>query len=226
MLAVDDEEDILNLLDYNLRRAGFEVLLASDGPEAIETARRRMPDLIVLDIMLPNMEGTEVLRTLRSEERTRAIPVVMLTAKGEEVDRIVGLELGADDYITKPFSPRELILRVKAVLKRTGEGAARQQRPLSSGGITVDRGRRKVKIGDETVRLTAMEFKLLVTLMGSPGIVFSRERLLDRVWGEDRFVTPRTVDTHIRRLRAKLKEAGSRIETLRGEGYVFSEEPQ
>lgn len=224
VLVVDDEEDILNLLDFNLTKAGFSCLKATDGPEAIGLATRERPALIVLDIMLPNMEGTEVLRRLKQEERTRDIPVVMLTAKGEEVDKIVGFELGAEDYITKPFSPRELVLRVKAVLKRSGEGAAEEPADVVTFGVlTIDASRHRVMVKDDPVDLSSTEFRLLSELVRSRGRVLSRDALLDRVWGTECFVTPRTVDTHIRRVRAKLGEAGGYIETVRGVGYRFAE---
>lgn len=225
ILVVDDEPDILNLLDYNLKKAGFKVLQAKDGPEAIELAVKKKPSLVLLDIMLPDMDGTEVLKRLKSDPLAKHIPVIMLTAKGEEVDRVVGFELGAEDYITKPFSPRELVLRVKAVLKRSNE------RPTTSadgvlgfGELTLDAPRHRITVAGKEVRLSATEFSLLAELLGSKGRAFSRDMLLDRVWGMDCYVTPRTVDTHIRRLRAKLKSAGRYIETVRGLGYRFKEE--
>ena len=224
ILVVDDEPDILNLLDYNLKKAGFKVLSAKDGPEAIDTARLRKPDLILLDIMLPDMEGTEVLKRLKTYDATRHIPVIMLTAKGEEVDKIVGFELGAEDYITKPFSPRELILRVRAVLKRASEPAEPQGgKTLSFRELTVDLSRHRVTVRGVEVELSSQEFKLLAELLGSRGMVLSRDAILDRAWGRDCFVIPRTVDTHVRRLREKLKSAGKYIETVRGVGYRFRE---
>ncbi len=226
ILVVDDETDILNLLDYNLKKAGFDVLLARDGPEAIECARDRRPDLIVLDIMLPDMEGTEVLKRLKSNDSTRGIPVIMLTAKGEEVDKIVGLELGAEDYITKPFSPREFILRVKAVLKRydNSRPESERQEEFTLKELSVDFTRHKVTVKGAAVQLSSTEFKLLTELLKAGGRVLSRDALLDRAWGRDCYVIPRTVDTHVRRLRAKLKSAGRYIETVRGAGYRFAEE--
>jgi len=225
ILVVDDESDILTLLEYNLKKAGFQVLQAKDGPEAIEAARTHRPDLVLLDIMLPDMEGTEVLKRLKSLDATRAIPVIMLTAKGEEIDKIIGFELGAEDYITKPFSPRELILRVKAVLKRTSE------RPEESAGetitykeLSIDTSRHKVVVAGKQVELSTTEFRLLSELMQARGRVLSRDVILDRAWGHDCFVIPRTVDTHVRRLRSKLGSAGDYIETIRGVGYRFREE--
>lgn len=225
ILVVDDEPDILNLLDYNLRKAGFKVLSAKDGPEAIDTARLQRPDLILLDIMLPNMEGTEVLKRLKTFDSTRHIPVIMLTAKGEEVDKIIGFELGAEDYITKPFSPRELILRVRAVLKRGAEPVEPARgKSLSFKELSVDFSRHRVTVKGVEVVLSSQEFKLLSELLGSRGMVLSRDAILDRAWGRDCFVIPRTVDTHVRRLRSKLKSAGKYIETVRGVGYRFREE--
>jgi len=222
ILVVDDEEDILNLLDYTLSRAGFDVLTATDGPEAIEMATSKAPSLIVLDIMLPGMDGTDVLKRLKDKDVTRRIPVIMLTAKGDEIDKIVGLELGAEDYVTKPFSPREFILRVKAVLKRAG-GEPIEEKTISHKEITIDISRHRVHVEGEPISLSSKEFKLLRKLMTSSGRVLSRDGLLDSVWGEDCYVTPRTVDTHIRRLRAKLMAAGKYIETVRGVGYRFVE---
>ncbi len=240
ILVVDDEIDILNLLDFNLRNAGFRVLQAEDGPEALTIAEGKRPHLILLDIMLPNMEGTEVLRRLKASVSTAPIPVIMLTAKGEEVDKIVGFELGAEDYITKPFSPRELVLRVKAVLKRSAESSDQAVTPPSSsisgkegGGdervvsfkeLSVDMARHKVLVDSAEVELSPKEFSLLTELMGSKGRVLSRDTLLDRVWGVDCYVTPRTVDTHIRRLRSKLAGASAYIETVRSVGYRFVED--
>jgi two-component system phosphate regulon response regulator PhoB len=222
-LVVDDEEDILNLLSYNLNKAGYDVLTAKDGPEALELAVKELPGLILLDIMLPNMEGTEVLKRLKADPSTLNVPVIMLTAKGEEIDRIVGFELGADDYITKPFSPRELILRVKAIIKRVDDVPAAKGGIMSFAELTLDKERHKVTVGGKFISLTSREFKLLSALLGARGRVLSRDKILDMAWGHDFFVTPRTVDTHIRRLRGKLKEAGAYIETVRGMGYRFTD---
>ncbi len=223
ILVVDDEEDILNLLEYNLKKAGFATILAKDGPEAIELAVKKAPKLVILDIMLPNMEGTEVLRRLKANPSTSAVPVIMLTAKGEEVDKIVGFELGAEDYITKPFSPRELILRVRAVLKRSGNGeGAGEEKVVSFNDLTIDYARHRVEVKGKGVELSSTEFKLLTSLVDAKGRVLTRDTILDRVWGRDCFVTQRTVDTHVRRLRAKLAGAGGYIETVRGVGYRFT----
>lgn len=224
VLVVDDEPDILNLLEYNLKRAGFQALLAKDGPEAIEAAKTHRPDLVLLDIMLPDMEGTEVLRRLKSNESTAPIPVIMLTAKGEEIDKIVGFELGAEDYITKPFSPRELILRVKAVLKRTAEKPQQDDRTVSFKELSIDLSRHRVTVSGKAIELSSTEFKLLSELIQAKGRVLTRDNILDRAWGHDCYVIPRTVDTHVRRLRSKLGAAGDYIETVRGVGYRFREE--
>lgn len=223
ILIVDDEADILTLLEYNLDKAGFEVISAQDGPEAIELTKKKRPDLIILDIMLPSMEGTEVCKIIKKDEATSHIPVIMLTAKGEEIDRIVGLELGAEDYITKPFSPRELILRVKAVLKRL-HGQQEKNKSITAGPIFIDINRLLVTLSGKTLKLTAIEFNLIVELTKARGNVLSRNELLDRVWGADVYVTDRTVDTHIRRLREKLGKAAKYIETVRGFGYRFLED--
>ena len=223
ILIVDDEADILTLLEYNLDKAGFEVVSAQDGPEAIELTKKKRPDLIILDIMLPSMEGTEVCKIIKKDEATSHIPVIMLTAKGEEVDRIVGFELGAEDYITKPFSPRELILRVKAVLKRL-HGQQEKIKSITAGPIFIDINRLLVTLSGKTLKLTAIEFNLIVELTKARGNVLSRNELLDRVWGTDVYVTDRTVDTHIRRLREKMGKAAKYIETVRGFGYRFLED--
>lgn len=221
ILVVDDETDILTLLEYNLEKAGFKVISADDGPDAIDITKRERPDLIILDIMLPSMEGTEVCKILKSGDATRHIPIIMLTAKGEEVDRVVGFELGADDYITKPFSPRELILRVKAVLKR---GQDREVKIIKAGPVTIDVERSLATADGKVLKLTAIEFKLLLELAKSDGRVLSRDTLLDRAWGAEVYVTDRTVDTHIRRLREKLGKVSKYIETVRGLGYRFRED--
>lgn len=223
ILIVDDEADILTLLEYNLDKAGFEVISAQDGPEALDLAKKEKPRLIILDIMLPSMEGTEVCKIIKKDEATSHIPVIMLTAKGEEIDRIVGLELGAEDYITKPFSPRELILRVKAVLKRL-HGQQEKNKSITAGPIFIDINRLLVTLSGKTLKLTAIEFNLIVELTKARGNVLSRNELLDRVWGADVYVTDRTVDTHIRRLREKMGKAAKYIETVRGFGYRFLED--
>ncbi|MBI5236372.1 MAG: response regulator [Deltaproteobacteria bacterium] len=225
ILVVDDEPDILNLLEYNLRKAGYRVSLAKDGPEAIALAKSKRPSLVLLDIMLPDMDGTEVLRRLKAMEATASIPVIMLTAKGEEIDKVVGFELGAEDYITKPFSPRELLLRVRAVLKRADGPVENDEGRKTFNDLSIDGARHRVTVKGGEVALSSTEFKLLAELIRANGRVLSRDVLLDRAWGQDCFVTPRTVDTHVRRLRVKLKSAGGYIETIRGAGYRFASPP-
>lgn len=227
ILVVDDEPDILNLLEYNLKKAGYAVLQAKDGPEAIGLAVKKQPDLILLDVMLPDMEGTEVLKRLKSSAATAPIPVIMLTAKGEEIDKVVGFELGAEDYITKPFSPRELILRLKAVLNRYSERSSAKDggdKTFTFKELSVDFARHNCLVEGAVVTLSSTEFKLLTELISAKGRVLTRDVILDRAWGHDCYVIPRTVDTHVRRLRAKLKRAGGYIETVRGVGYRFREQ--
>jgi phosphate regulon transcriptional regulator PhoB len=219
ILVVDDERDILELVRFHLTQAGFRVHTATDGRQALEVARRNPPDLIILDLMLPVMGGTEVARELRQGEKTRAIPILMLTARGEEVDRVVGFELGADDYVVKPFSPRELILRVQAILRR--ETSLEEDRPLSFPPLTIDSVAHSVRLSGRELNLTSTEFKLLHRLAKRPGRAFSRDQLLSDVWGYTEDVESRTVDTHVKRLRAKLGRIGEWIQTVRGLGYRF-----
>ncbi len=220
VLVVEDEEDILELVAYNLERAGMRVLKARNGVEAMALLLREKPALVVLDIMLPQMDGKEVCRRIRQGEHTRSIPVVMLTALTEEVDRVVGFELGADDYVTKPFSPKELVLRVQAILRRFQEPGAGKE-PLRFPGLLIDPEGFRVEAEGQELGLTATEFRLLYQLASNVGKVLSREVLLDRVWGYSYEGYARTVDTHVRRLRQKLGPARDRIETLRGLGYRF-----
>jgi len=218
ILIADDEPDVLNLVAANLRAAGFEVAKAEDGPTALTAVRQQAPHLLVLDLMLPGMTGLEVCRALKADAATAALPIIMLTAKAEEVDRIVGLEFGADDYITKPFSPRELVLRIKSVLRRV----AKSEPPsavLSLGDIVLDRTRFQVTVAGTPVDFTATELKLLTLLLERQGRVQSRESLLNDVWGYESMIDTRTVDTHIRRVRDKLGPAADCIETVRGFGY-------
>jgi two-component system phosphate regulon response regulator PhoB len=221
-LVVDDEPDLLELVRLSLVEAGFAVETATTGREALEQIRRSVPDLLVLDLMLPDMAGTEVCRHVRGQPELGHVLVLMLTAKSEEVDRIVGFELGADDYVTKPFSPRELVLRVRALLRRA-QGAGSESSLLESEALRLDLDRHRCFVGEEEVGLTAKEFQLLATLMRRPGRVLTRERLLDEIWGSDVTVTTRTIDTHLKRLREKLGERGELIETVRGVGYRFSD---
>jgi two-component system phosphate regulon response regulator PhoB len=219
VLIVDDERDLLSLVDFNLRQAGFETLLATTGEQALSHLRRRVPDLVVLDLMLPDISGVEICRQLKSDARTRHVPVIMLTAKTEEVDRVVGFELGAEDYVTKPFSVRELVLRVRAVLRRAG-GSGPPDRPRERlGSIRVDDSAHRAYVEEVEIPLTPIEFKLLVTLMARAGRVQSREQLLTDVWDMSAEVETRTVDTHVKRLREKLGPARDLLETVRGIGY-------
>ena len=222
ILVVDDEQDVLDLVVFNLRKSGFKVITARDGHAALQKAREESPALIVLDLMLPGVEGTDVCRQLKADPKTAPIPVIMLTAKAEEVDRIVGLELGADDYLTKPFSPRELVLRVKTILRRV-KGETAPAEVLKRGDLVVDIARHQAAVKGQPVDLTATEFKLLVTLMERRGRVQTRDRLLADVWGYEGDMDTRTVDTHVRRLREKLGKTADQIETVRGVGYRFTE---
>ncbi len=222
ILVVDDEKDIVDLMRYNLVQAGFRVVSAFDGQQALDVARRERPDLVVLDLMLPTLPGTEVARLLRQEEKTRSIPIVMLTARGSEVDRIVGFELGADDYVVKPFSPRELVLRVQAILRRDVREEGEEK--ITFDPLVIDLAAHVVRLKGREVGLTATEFKLLHRLARRPGRAFSRDQLLSDVWGYSGDLETRTVDTHMKRLRAKLGIVGSWIETVRGHGYRFRPE--
>jgi len=221
ILIIEDESDVADLLTLNLRKAGFRISTAADGASGLQKARDDRPDFIVLDLMLPKMSGLEVCRILKSDTATRHIPILMLTAKAEEIDRIVGLEFGADDYVTKPFSPREVVLRIKAILRRA-EGGAEDER-LSAGSIVIDPARHEVSVHGKRVNLTSLEFKLLRTLMQRRGRVQARDRLLNDVWGYESVIDTRTVDTHVRRLRKKLGKAADAIESVRGFGYRLRE---
>jgi two-component system phosphate regulon response regulator PhoB len=223
VLVVDDEPDLVDLVCFNLSEAGYQADSALSGREAMERLERSRPDLLVLDLMLPDLEGTEICRRVRAEPRLRSLPVLMLTARSEEVDRVVGFEVGADDYLTKPFSPRELVLRVRALLRRSSAETDSESEVLEQGLLKLDLERHRCEVASGEVELTAKEFQLLETLMRRPGRVQSRERLLDTVWGSEVTVTSRTIDTHLKRLREKLGEAGGLIETVRGIGYRFVE---
>jgi phosphate regulon transcriptional regulator PhoB len=223
ILVVDDEADLVELVSYNLRKDGFIVDSASDGETALTKVRKGKYDLAILDLMLPGIQGMELCRILRNDSKTARLPIIMLTAKGEEVDRILGLEMGADDYMTKPFSPRELIARVKAVLRRSTEKPV-HEKILKTGDIEIDTERYTVSIKGKPVKLSATEFKLLFFLAERKGKVFSRGQLLDAIWRDEAFVEPRTVDVHIRRLRANIEEDPAHpgyIKTMRGIGYLF-----
>ncbi len=225
ILIVEDDKHISKLVKFNLEKANYECAIAATGEKALEALDDRPVELIILDIMLPGMDGFGICRAIKEKEKLKNIPIIMLTAKGEEVDRIVGLELGADDYIVKPFSPRELVLRVKAILKRGKVGEAKKD-ILSAGDIVVDIPKHKVTVKAKPIELTQMEFKLLVTLMERRSRVQTRERLLSDVWDMGTGVDTRTIDTHVKRLREKLGKSGSLIETIRGLGYKFKEEDE
>ena len=222
ILIVEDEADIADLVKYHLEREGLTARTVADGKQALELIVREHPDLIVLDLMLPGTDGLEVCRRLRAQSATQRIPIIMLTARAEEVDRILGLEMGADDYVPKPFSPRELVARVKAVLRRTSAPVTPSEAPVKVGDLRLDPARHEVTKNDRPIELSAMEFRLLEFFLRHRGRVFTRTQLLDQVWGQDRFVEPRTVDVHIRRLREKVEEKPRQptlILTVRGMGY-------
>lgn len=221
ILVVDDESDVLELVGFNLKGAGFDVAYAEDGEEALRKARTTDPSLIILDLMLPKIDGLEVCKALRRDPALAGVPILMLTAKAMEIDRVLGLEIGADDYVTKPFSPRELVLRVKNLLRRQQESAAQTAETYRVGALVLDVPRHTVTVEDQPVELTATEFKLLATLLQNRGRVQSRDRLLQEVWGYDRVVDTRTVDTHMRRLRVKLGSASQYLDTVRNVGYRF-----
>jgi len=216
ILVIDDDPDIQRLVTYNLRLAGFETSTADTGRKALELLTAHPPDLVVLDLMLPDIDGNEVCRRIRQTSSLRRVPIVMLTARGEEIDRVLGFELGADDYVTKPFSPRELVLRIRSILRR---GKDEKGEPLSAGGISVYPARRQCLVDGQALSLTAKEFDLLMELMQAGGNVITRNFLLERIWGYHGDATSRTLDTHIRRLREKLGAEASRVATVRGIGF-------
>jgi len=221
ILVVDDEPDTLEVVEFNLRQAGFDVTTAQDGEEAIGKARTCLPNLIVLDLMLPEVDGLEVCKILRHDTNTASIPIVMLTAKAAELDRVLGLELGADDYVTKPFSPRELVLRIKRLLARGQEASAKRE-TLKFGDLLIDLPRHLVTVRGKPVELTATEFKLLTALAQRPERVHTRDSLLREVWDYHNPMDTRTVDTHMRRLREKLGPAAKHLDTVRAVGYRFA----
>jgi phosphate regulon transcriptional regulator PhoB len=224
ILIVEDEKDIVRMLEYNLKKEGFKTLSARDGEDAVSLSEKECPDLILLDLMLPGMDGLEVCKKLKSEKKTAAIPIIMLTAKSQESDKIVGLELGADDYVTKPFSPRELIARIKALLRRAKE---KDKLPdtLKIGDLAIDLSKIAVTVKGKTIELTAKEFELLKTLIKARGRVLSRDHLLDTIWGFDHAaeIQTRTVDVHVQTLRKKLKSEAKRIVTVKNYGYRFED---
>ncbi len=223
VLIVEDEEHIANLVKYNLDKAGFRSIIVKNGEDALVILNKKPVDLVILDIMLPEMDGLEVCRRIKRNERIASVPIIMLTAKGEEMDRIVGFELGAHDYVVKPFSPRELVLRVKAILDY-GRPNEKISNILAADELEIDISKHKVRISGNDINLTSMEFKLLSILMKRRGRVQERDTLLRDVWDVDADVTTRTVDTHVKCLRRKLGRMGKFIETVRGIGYRFSEE--
>ena len=224
ILIVEDERDIADLLRYNLQEAGFKTDYVRNGADALQQAVEKTPDLILLDLMLPEVDGMIVCRLLKNDPRTKNIPIVMVTAKTEEKDRVAGLELGADDYIIKPFSPREVVLRVSAVLRRIQIGKqAESTKQIETHGVTIDLDKHQVLTESGPIDLTATEFKLITLFARSPGRVFTRDILMDVIWGQDYYGIDRTVDTHVSRLRRKLGEFGKHIETVHGVGYRFKE---
>nr|HEX4316542.1 response regulator transcription factor [Kofleriaceae bacterium] len=225
VLVIEDEVDLATTLEYRLVADGFQVRLAHSGAAGLASATTEpLPDVIVLDLMLPDLSGTEICRRLREQERTRDIPIVMCTAKGEEIDRVVGFEVGADDYVVKPFSVRELILRIKALLRRVHRVEG-EPSMIRFGRLKIDRDAHRTWVDDAEIGLTALEFRLLHAFLTRRGRVQTRDALLGDVWGIDADVTTRTVDTHVKRLREKLGDAGAYIETLRGVGYRFKDQP-
>lgn len=227
ILVIDDEPDIVELVSYNLKKEGFTVSSASDGEEALNKIKKEDFTLVVLDLMLPGIQGMELCRIIRNNPRTEKLPIIMLTAKGEEVDRVLGLEIGADDYIAKPFSPRELVARVKAVLRRT-TGKPSEEKVLHIGNLVINKETYAAHKDNSPLALSTTEFKLLLYLVERAGKVFSRDQLLDALWKDDAFVEPRTVDVHIRRLRTHLEDDPSNpvyIKTRRGIGYYFDLNP-
>jgi len=230
VLVIEDEKDIQQVLAYNLRKAGYEVHATTRGLEGLRLAREKRPDLVLLDLMLPDIDGTEVCRMLREDDATKEIAVLILTARGEEIDRVVGFEIGADDYVVKPFSVRELLLRIRAVLRRgppeTDKGDEGDESEVEFGVLRISASAHRVWVEGKEAQLTPLEFRLLLTLHRRRDRVQSREKLLDDVWGIEADITTRTVDTHVKRLREKIGFAGGYIETVRGVGYRFVRTPE
>jgi two-component system, OmpR family, alkaline phosphatase synthesis response regulator PhoP len=223
LLIVEDDKDIVELVRYNLEKEGYQTNVAVDGLTALSTLKKSPPDLVILDLMLPKLPGLEVCREIRRDQTLNRLPILMLTARGEEADRVVGLEMGADDYVTKPFSPRELLARVKALLRRA-EPPSDSPRTIEVGKLAIDPASYRVSHSGKAVPLSTLEFRLLYYLASRPNRVFTRDQLLDAVWGTDRFVTPRSVDVYVRRLREKIEgdpENPVHLKTVRGAGYLF-----
>lgn len=223
ILIIEDDKDIVELVRYNLDKGGFRVLACGDGVSGLAQIRKSLPDLLILDLMLPKLSGLEICKEIRRDEKMNRLPILMLTARGEEADRVVGLELGADDYVTKPFSPRELVARVKALLRRV-HPPGEEAKALEVGPLRVDPVSYRAQREGKTLALSTLEFRLLYYLASRPNRVFSRDQLLDAVWGSDRFVTPRSVDVYVRRLREKVEENPEKpeyLKTVRGAGYIF-----
>jgi phosphate regulon transcriptional regulator PhoB len=223
ILVIEDDRDIVELVRYNLEKDGYQVFTATDGALGMAQVKKSPPDLLVLDLMLPKLSGLEICKEIRRDAALNRLPILILTARGEEADRVVGLELGADDYVTKPFSPREFVARVKALLRRT-EPVAATEKLIDVGALRIDPAAYRVTRAGKQVPLSTLEFRLLYYLAARPNKVFSRDQLLDAVWGTDRFVTPRSVDVYVRRLREKIEENPqypSYVKTIRGAGYLF-----
>lgn len=223
ILIIEDDRDIVELVRYNLANEGFQVSAAHDGSSGLATVKKTPPDLLLLDLMLPKLSGLDICREIRRDESLNRLPILMLTARGDEADRVVGLEMGADDYVTKPFSPRELVARVKALLRRA-EPPSDSPRVIEVGKLAIDPASYRVSLAGKAVPLSTLEFRLLYYLASHPNRVFTRDQLLDAVWGTDRFVTPRSVDVYVRRLREKIEpdpERPAHLKTVRGAGYLF-----
>ncbi len=223
ILIIEDDRDIVELVRYNLTNEGFQVAAANDGSAGLAAVKKSPPDLLLLDLMLPKLSGLDICREIRRDESLNRLPILMLTARGEEADRVIGLEIGADDYVTKPFSPRELVARVKALLRRA-EPPSDSPRTIEFGKLSIDPASYRVSVAGKAVALSTLEFRLLYFLASRPNRVFTRDQLLDSVWGTDRFVTPRSVDVYVRRLREKIEpdpDNPAHLKTVRGAGYLF-----
>lgn len=223
VLVIEDDKDIVELVRYNLEKDGYQVSSSGDGSTGLAQVRKAPPDILILDLMLPKLSGLEICKEIRKDVSLNRLPILILTAKGEEADRVVGLELGADDYVTKPFSPRELAARVKALLRRAEPGTP-SEKPIEIGGLRIDPAAYRVTRAGKPVPMSTLEFRLLYFLAARPNRVFTRDQLLDAVWGTERFVTPRSVDVYVRRLREKIEmdpQHPAYMKTIRGAGYIF-----